>query len=118
MSDQLIQAQKCLRVVPQEHAFYCCDGQVFYSLEELYRGFQQMDEQTFLYHSQRQRNDFAAWVEDIIGDGELAQRLEKASQDLKRACHELKKGIERWDRIIEEVADKIAFEDKFFFFEF
>lgn len=117
MSNQFIQAQKCLRVVQEGHAFYCCDGQTFRSIDELCQGLKQMDEATFLYHAQKERNDFVAWVDEVIGDEMLAKKLEELSQDLQNSLTEVIERIKYWDRVIDEVAEKIALEDKFFFFE-
>ena len=36
-----------------------------------------MKNQTFAYHVNKEKNDFATWIRDIIGDAELAERLGK-----------------------------------------
>ena len=37
------------------------------------------DESVFKHHATEKRNDFALWIKDVIGDKELAAKLNKAS---------------------------------------
>lgn len=71
-------AQKWLGDVPEDKRFWCSNGQVFSNLQELERALEGMSEETFRYHSNAEKNDFASWVQDVIGDDKLAQDLRKS----------------------------------------
>lgn len=70
-----LDAAKLLSKVPEEHVFWCRDGQVFRNMSELAQALASMNDETFVFHSNAERNDFANWVRDIIGDGKLARDL-------------------------------------------
>jgi hypothetical protein len=65
--------------VPQEHVFWCCDGQILKNLKELRDAFAVMSEDTFAYHVNAAKNDFHNWVRDIIKDEVLANNMLKAT---------------------------------------
>jgi hypothetical protein len=64
--------------VPQEHVFWCCDGQILKNLKELRDAFAVMSEDTFAFHVNAAKNDFHNWVRDVIKDEVLASDLLKA----------------------------------------
>lgn len=64
-----------LTSVPEDKKFWCNDGKVFNNLEELEKGLKKMDESTFEYHVNSEKNDFSNWIYDVIGDVELANEL-------------------------------------------
>jgi hypothetical protein len=70
--------QKYLAKVPEANVFWCHDGQVFRDINDLLNGFDLMSDETFGYHARVEKNDFSCWIEDIISDGELAQKLKQA----------------------------------------
>ena len=51
------------------------NGVVVKSLEELFDAIAAMNEATFHYHVNAERNDIANWIQDVIGDKELAMKL-------------------------------------------
>jgi tetrahydromethanopterin S-methyltransferase subunit B len=61
--------------VKPEHYFRAKDGTVIKSLTGLAEALELMDQQTFDHHIHDGRNDFAAWVNDIIGDAELSRQI-------------------------------------------
>jgi hypothetical protein len=65
--------------VPEAKVFWCHDGRVVQSLEELAAALREMPEETFRYHVTKDKNDFRNWVSDVIGDTTLANQLGKAS---------------------------------------
>ncbi len=73
------QAEKFLAKVPEENAFWCNDGRVLRDMKDLKEALATMSDQTFAYHSNEIKKDFANWVRDVIGDYELARDLERAS---------------------------------------
>lgn len=68
--------------VPQEHVFWCCDGQILKNLRDLRDAFAVMNENTFAYHVNASKNDFHNWVRDIIKDDTLAKDLLKAGNTM------------------------------------
>lgn len=67
-----------LRDVPPENCFWCCDGRVLKNLYELSQAFNEMTDETFNYHVNEDKNDFATWIKEIIGDKKLVADLVKA----------------------------------------
>lgn len=72
-------ASRFLSRVPEDKAFRCADSCVIYDLRELAKALDNMSEETFRYHANDQKNDFANWVSDVIGDRELASNLRKVA---------------------------------------
>jgi hypothetical protein len=70
--------KKYLEKVPEAMVFWCHDGQVFHDIDDLMVGFDMMTDETFLYHSNEDKNDFSCWIVDVIGDGELGKEIKKA----------------------------------------
>jgi hypothetical protein len=63
--------------------FWVNDGQVIADLVELANVLSLMEPHTFTHHVDGNRNDFADWIEFVLGDTELAHSLRgvmKASQ--------------------------------------
>jgi hypothetical protein len=71
-------ARERLADVPCEKLFWCSDGRVLKNLSELEMALKQMNEETFRYHSNETKSDFANWVRDVIGDDKLSRDLEKS----------------------------------------
>jgi len=72
------EAGKLLANVPKEYVFWCCDGSVFRNMKELEQALASMTDETFACHSNEQKKDFSKWVQDVIGDKELAKDLGKS----------------------------------------
>ena len=79
------QRQKRLEKVPSEYVFWCHDGKVFTDIFDLAEGLANMSDETFVYHSNPEKQDFCNWVRDIIGDVELANDLASATDRLQAA---------------------------------
>jgi hypothetical protein len=61
-------------VIP-EKAFWINNGPVVHSLKELASVIQTLTPQQFAHHVTKERNDFAKWIQDVIGDRHLAKRV-------------------------------------------
>jgi hypothetical protein len=78
-----------LRVVPHAQGFHfyraigCCIGVTCTSLEELADAIQKVCSESVIFHFER--GDFQNWIRDIIGDTELAQRID----DIKMCSRQL-----------------------------
>ena len=64
-----------VRRVEDEKAFIMVDGAKLHSLDDLGLLLEAVEEAQFLHHVTTERNDFATWVRDAIGDAELADIL-------------------------------------------
>ena len=71
--------QSILNDVPDEHAFWCCDGVIVKNLEGLYIALKTMSLETFHHHFNHNKNDFSKWVREVVGDITLARQLDKTS---------------------------------------
>jgi len=67
--------EKRLEKVPAEYVFWSRDGRIFSDLFDLAEGLAAMTDETYIYHSNAEKHDFANWVRDVIGDIELADSL-------------------------------------------
>ncbi|MBW2995615.1 hypothetical protein KY312_04640 [Candidatus Woesearchaeota archaeon] len=61
--------------VEPQHYFQAKDGTIVKNLIGLAEAIELMDMPTFNHHVSDGRNDFASWVNDIIGDTELGKQL-------------------------------------------
>jgi len=73
-------AKKMLGNVPREYEFKCQDGRMLKNIQDLEEALKSMSEETFMFHSNTEKTDFANWVRDVIGDEKLARDLAKSSQ--------------------------------------
>jgi hypothetical protein len=80
ISKQVARAR--LGTVPEEKRFWCNDGRYLSSLEELKAALDSMTDETFLFHSNEIKSDFAKWVDEVIGDDKLAADLKKSATRL------------------------------------
>ena len=71
-------AKKFLSDVPQEYVFWCCDGRILKNLKELGDALSVMGNEIFSYHANEHKNDFSAWVREVIGDKTLSKKLQNA----------------------------------------
>jgi len=72
------EAKRFLRDVKGEHHFKIHMGTNIRNMHELAEALEIMAPESFGHHAMQQRNDFANWVKDCIGDKELADRIAKA----------------------------------------
>jgi hypothetical protein len=87
MSDcSSVEAKSFLSSVLPHHVFVCCNGDVYDSLDSFAKGLSRLSKSDFLFHVNPEKNDFASWVYDCIGDVVLATSLRSCSSktDLSR----------------------------------
>jgi len=73
-----IDARKYLNSVPEDKVFWSHDGAVLHNMAELAQALNGISNETFTYHVNPEKNDFANWVKDVIGDKTLATQLFRA----------------------------------------
>jgi len=69
---------KALVCADGKECFWTTDGQILKDLIELRDALKSMDEKIFAVHVNRERNDFAEWVEQVLQDAECAAALRKS----------------------------------------
>lgn len=79
-------ASKFLSDVPESNKFWCNNGEALSNLKDLKNALVNMNEETFSHHVNQEKNDFSNWINDVIGDGELANevRMAKSKSDLAK----------------------------------
>ncbi len=70
-------AQRVLRSVPDVKRFYCHDGEILNNLYELKAALGKMHSSAYRHHVTDEKNDFARWVREVLGDDKLAGDLAK-----------------------------------------
>jgi len=70
--------------------FFAHNGQVFATLAQLARGIQKMDSQTFSYHSNSQKSDFAHWIKDAMHRVSLGKEVEEARDNKEKVLAALR----------------------------
>ncbi len=68
-------AQFLFADVPEDRYFIVSDGSVIKNIYQLRTALEKMNQGTFAYHINPDKNDFANWIRDVIGDEKLAREL-------------------------------------------
>jgi|SRR3989338_147827 len=68
-------AKKILSDAQPEKAFWINNGPVLKNLNELAASIKKMKAKQFMHHVNRDKNDFAKWVEEVVDDKILSQRI-------------------------------------------
>jgi len=66
--------------VPEEKRFWVNDGRYLNSLEDLKTALDGMTDETYTFHVNENKSDFAKWVDEVIGDDKLAADLKKSAR--------------------------------------
>ncbi len=92
-------ASHYLDAVPEDKRFFCHDGYIFATLEDLAGGLNSMKVSIFKYHVTSEKNDFCSWVYDVIGDVELASAL-RSCKDKRAAARLVRKRVDDLKNIV------------------
>jgi hypothetical protein len=68
-----------LASVAEEKRFWVNDGRYLNNLEELKTTLDSMTDETYTFHVNENKSDFAKWVDEVIGDDKLAADLKKSA---------------------------------------
>jgi len=71
-------AQSILAPRSGEACFFVFEGGPICSLSDLVISLNTMPSSTYLYHANQEKNDFANWVRNTLGDDQLADALKKS----------------------------------------
>ena len=69
------EAKKYLSDAPSEQCFWVNNGPILKNLDELASALQAISNEIYSHHVSKEKNDFSAWVNNIIGDKKLANDL-------------------------------------------
>ncbi len=70
-----IDAKKLLGDVESEQSFWVNNGPIIRNLKEFAAAVRKLKPEQFMHHVNKEKNDFAKWVEEVIGDKMLAQKI-------------------------------------------
>jgi hypothetical protein len=73
-------AQRVLKHVPDEKRFYCHDGKILNNIYDLKTALETVSGHTYNYHVNDEKNDFARWAREVLGDDKLAKDLAKMQE--------------------------------------
>lgn len=76
----LKKAKRVLVCAQGEQCFWANDGKIIADLVELRNAFEHMADEVFMHHVTGTKNDFADWVQFVLGDTELAAKLRGAKK--------------------------------------
>jgi len=68
-------AQRVLRHVPDVKRFYCHDGEILNTIYDLKTALDKMHNSTYRHHVTDEKNDFARWVREVLGDDKLSRDI-------------------------------------------
>ena len=86
-------------IEPKWKAFWFHMHLMAKNLEEFAEGMGGISKKVFDYHYSGQKNDFAGWVQEVVGDSVLARKLkgittkEEAAKDCLERVSELKRAL-------------------------
>ena len=72
-----IDARKILANVNPKYYFWVCDGQIVKNMQELSNALNKMNNNVFRYHVTKDKNDFKAWIKDVLKDTVLNRQIGK-----------------------------------------
>lgn len=72
------EAHKFLSDIHDQRAFWVNNGPVIKNLDELKLALRKMDQKTFMHHLNKEKNDFAKWISDVVGDSILGNSIARA----------------------------------------
>lgn len=71
---------KALVCAAEGECFWTTDGAILENIHDLHMAFGSMDDEVFLHHVTKEKNDFADWVEYVLQDLECAAELRKTKK--------------------------------------
>jgi len=99
VSITLVDAKKALSVVPEHYmSFWFSNGRIAKNIHEFLSAAESCTKEVFQYHVNREKNDFARWVYDVLGDEVLSQRL-TGELDQKKAVLKIRKRIKELEKL-------------------
>lgn len=89
---------KPLSKVEKSHqAFWVNNGPILHGLKDLEDALLNMADETFAYHVNKHKNDFAKWIAEALNNSELGKKLER-SKTKKAFIQALQKALQEIDK--------------------
>jgi hypothetical protein len=88
-------------IEPRWRAFWFHMHLMAKNLEEFAAGMGEISDEVFAYHYSGQKNDFAGWIQEVVGDSVLARQMravsnkEEAAKALRERVAQLKRALGR-----------------------
>ncbi|RMF55437.1 hypothetical protein D6745_02185 [Candidatus Woesearchaeota archaeon] len=89
------EARKYLRIIDDEKSFHLYQGPRIKNIEALAEVLDVVNDDIFKHHVTKDKNDFATWIDEVVGDKVLARRVLRAkdrsalAKVIERRVHEL-----------------------------
>ena len=71
------EARYYLRDVAPETCFWINNGAIIKNIDELTEALKSIDKEKFKHHANKEKNDFAKWVDEVVQDNGLAKVISK-----------------------------------------
>ncbi len=78
-----------------ESCFWVNNGPVLKNLKDLKKSLLIMSKETFSYHVNKEKNDFAVWIKNVLQDEMLANKLAKI-KTLKTMSKAVGEGLKKY----------------------
>jgi len=78
-----------------ESCFWINNGPVLKNLKDLKVSLLTMSKETFSYHANKEKNDFAAWTKEVLKDKVLATKLAK-TKTLKSTIKAIESSLKKY----------------------
>lgn len=80
----------------ENSSFWVNNGPILKNIKDLIDALKGMSEEMFAYHVSAEKNDFAAWAENVLKDNVLARNLAK-SKTLKAAVKAVENRLKKYN---------------------
>ena len=74
-------AKRVLNNVDPEKVFYVCDGSILHNIKNLNTILKYMHPDAYAHHANPEKNDFAKWLGEVMGDETLAKNIMHKSKE-------------------------------------
>jgi len=100
--------RKLSTLIKRENCFFTKDGQTLRTVQDLLEYLMNCDEETYAYHVNSQKNDFATWVNNVLLFPELGESL-KISKSIAEARDALMEFFQVFDYRSKSITEDKAF---------
>ncbi|MBW3018970.1 hypothetical protein KY329_02175 [Candidatus Woesearchaeota archaeon] len=108
-----------MRHCPPDKVFWVQDGRTIKNLQELERALQNMTQDTFKHHVNADKNDFAAWLEQVMREKTLAKLIKTArTKDnmrrlVEKRIEEVQKPMKKAKKVQKKTKRKAVMNEEF-----
>lgn len=77
--NEVVAAKRLLTEPAPHNQFFVSDGSVIKNVAELVWALDKMNEETYNFHANKEKNDFSSWIRDVFGEEKLAEDLKTSA---------------------------------------